>query len=57
MSIEGRMDTALELALRARREIDKATEESDAIKQQAACVRAADLYRRAADRLDDRRRS
>lgn len=54
MTIYARMETALDHAHAAKKEIERATEHPDPVEQRRAIVRAAEHYRRAADELDDR---
>lgn len=52
MSVYSRMETALDRALAAKKELERATEHPDPVEQRRAMERAADHYRRAADDLD-----
>lgn len=56
MSIETRMERALDFSHAAKKEIERASEHPDPVEQRRAMVRAAEHYRRAADELDDRQR-
>lgn len=53
MTIYARMETALDHAHAAKKELERATEHPDTVEQRRAMVRAAKHYRRAADELDD----
>jgi hypothetical protein len=56
MSVDTRMEIALDHAHAAKKEIERASEHPDPVEQRRAMVRAAVHYRRAADELDDQRR-
>lgn len=56
MSLNGRMDTALNEMLEAKWEIQRATSAPDPVEQRRRVVEAAKHLRRAADELDDQGR-
>lgn len=56
MTIDTRMEVALDHALAAKKELERASEHPDPVEQRKAMVRAARHYRTAADELDDQGR-
>jgi hypothetical protein len=56
MSIDTRMEMALDYMHAAKKEIERASEHPDPVEQRKAVVRAALHLRRAADELDDQGR-
>ena len=53
MSIDTRMEIALDRIHAAKKEIERASEHPDPVEQRRAMARAAQQLRRAADQLDD----
>jgi hypothetical protein len=56
VSIETRMELAIEYSHKAKRELAKASEHPDPVEQRRGCVRAAKLFQMAADELSDQGR-
>jgi hypothetical protein len=52
MGIDGRIQTAVDRAHAAKKELERAQEHPDPVEQRKAMARAALHYRRAADELD-----